>query len=79
MQEEKPEEEGRTVAKPKPMMSFSVEDCQSVSNSAGFECMSQTGDTPSTKFEFRLYRYGETRFERFERKHSIEFSSVAFG
>ena len=36
---------------------FSVEDCQPVSNS-GFECIWQPGDTRSTQFEFRPYRYG---------------------
>ena len=45
---------------------FSVEGCQ-------------PGDTRSTQFEFRTYQHGETRGGRFERKHTIEFSSVAFG
>ena len=74
MQEEKLGEEERVVAKSKPMMSFSVEGCQSISDSTGFECISQPGDTQRTQFEFGPHQYGETRC-----KHSIEFSSVAFG
>ena len=39
---------------------FSVEDCRSVSNSSGFQCIPQLTDAQSTQFEFRPYQFGET-------------------
>ena len=60
------------------MCAFRVEDCRSVSNRTGFECISPPGDPHSTKFEYGSHQIGETRGERFEWKHSIELSSVAF-
>ena len=72
MQEGKPGEEERVV------VDFSVEDCRPVSNSNGFRVHLTAGHTHSTKFEIGSHRYGETRCERFECKHSIESSSEAF-
>ena len=69
-------EENRCGGEIKTDEEFSVEDCRSVSNSTGFECIPPAWDTQSTKFQFGPRQYGETRCERFEWKHSIELSSV---
>ena len=47
MQEEKPGEEERVVAKSKLMMNFGVEDCQAVSKSTGVQCIQHPGATRS--------------------------------
>ena len=78
MQEEKPGEEERVVAKSKPMMSSVSKIANRSPTALGSGASGSPGDTRSTKFEFRPYRYGETRCGRIERKHSIEFSSVAY-
>ena len=77
MQEEKPGEEERVVAKSKPMMSLVSKTANQSPTALGSSAFKQPGDSRSTQFEFRPYRHGETRCERFECKH-IEFSSVAF-
>ena len=59
IQEEKPGEDERVVAKSKPGAKLSVEDSQLVSNSAECEYISQLGDTHSKKFKFGISRYGK--------------------
>ena len=78
MQEEKPGEEGRVVAKSKPMMNLLLKtDWQSPTGLGSSESNS-LGDTQGTQFEFRPHWHEETRWERFERKDSIESSSGVF-
>ena len=72
MQEATTGEEERLFAKP--MMSVASKTANQSSTSA-----SNSPGTLKTQFEFRPYHNGETRCQRFERKRSIHFSSVALG
>ena len=59
-------EKADTGSKTSKNVEFCVEDCRSVSNSAGFECISQPGDTQIKKFKFGSPQYMETCSERFD-------------
>ena len=64
MQEEKNWRRGTCGYEIRTNEEFGVEDCRSVSNRTGVECILQLGDAQSTKFEFGPHQHWETLGER---------------
>ena len=79
MQEENQEKRNVWLRNQKLMMSSVSKTAHQSPVALGSSASHSPETLEAHSFELGLHRYGETRSERFEWKHSIEFSSVAFG